>query len=79
MKSLRLLVSIVVLSLLSAEAWNQAAKSPQAATTNEDESEIRALLDRWAKAFQSHDIDGIMSNYAPADAVVAYDIVPPLQ
>ena len=79
MKSSGLVLSIVVLLLLPTGAWNQTAKGPHAATTNNDEAEIRALLDRWAKAFEGHDIDGIMSNYAPGDAVVAYDIAPPLQ
>ena len=44
-----------------------------------NEAEIRALLDRWAQTFGAHDIEGIMSSYAPGDAVVAYDIAPPLQ
>jgi len=79
MKSSRLVLSVVVLLLLAAVAWNQTATAPNAAVTNNDEREIRALLDRWAKAFEAHDIDGIMSNYAPGDAVVAYDIAPPLQ
>ena len=79
MKSSRLALSVVVLLLLPAGAWNQTATTPNAAVTNNDEREIRALLDRWAKAFEAHDIDGIMSNYAPGDAVVAYDIAPPLQ
>ena len=47
--------------------------------TASGESEIRALYDRWAKAFEAHDIDGIMSNYAFGDAILAYDIAPPLQ
>ena len=42
-----------------------------------DEAEIRQLWERWAKAFRTHDVDGIMSIYAPD--VVAYDFVPPLQ
>jgi uncharacterized protein (TIGR02246 family) len=79
MKSSRLVLSVVVLLLLPAGAWNQTATAPHAAITNNDEREIRALLDRWAKTFEAHDIDGIMSNYAPGDAVVAYDIAPPLQ
>jgi len=49
---------------------------PKTRATN-DEAKIRQLLDRWAKAFRAHDIDAIMSMYAPG--VVAYDIVPPLQ
>ena len=44
-----------------------------------DEAQIRDLYDQWAKAFRAHDLDGIMAVYAPGDALVAYDIVPPLQ
>jgi len=79
MKSSRLALWMIVLSLLPTGVWNQPAKGPQAATTNNDEAEIKALLDRWAKAFEAHDIDGIMSIYASGDAVIAYDVVPPLQ
>lgn len=43
------------------------------------EAEIRQVYDRWAKAFRAHDVDAIMSVYAPGDALVAFDIVPPLQ
>jgi len=42
-----------------------------------EETEIRQWLDQWAKAFRAHDLDAIMSMYAPD--VVAYDVVPPLQ
>ena len=41
------------------------------------EGEIREWLDRWAKAFTAHDVNTMMSLYAPD--VVAYDLVPPLQ
>jgi len=44
---------------------------------SKDKAEIRQWLDQWAKAFRAHDLDAIMSMYAPD--VVAYDIVPPLQ
>jgi uncharacterized protein (TIGR02246 family) len=44
-----------------------------------DEVEIRQLLDRWKKAFEAKDLNGIMSIYEPGQALVAYDIVPPLQ
>ena len=54
------------------------AAAPQWGGTK-DEQEIRALLDRWAKAFRAHNLDGIMSIYAPGNALVAYDIVAPLQ
>ena len=79
MKASGLVLSMVVSSLLLTGAWNQNQPAKGQAATNNDEAEIRALLDRWAKAFEARDIDGIMSNYAPGDAVVAYDIGPPLQ
>jgi ketosteroid isomerase-like protein len=41
------------------------------------EAAIRQAYNDWAKAFHSHDINGIMSMYAPG--VVAYDFVSPLQ
>jgi uncharacterized protein (TIGR02246 family) len=47
--------------------------------SSSNEAEIRELYDRWAKAFRVHDLDGIMSVYAPGDEVIGYDIVPPLQ
>ncbi|PYT99057.1 MAG: DUF4440 domain-containing protein [Acidobacteria bacterium] len=52
---------------------------PRARTAASDEAEIRQLLDRWAKAFRARDLNGIMSIYEPGQALVAYDIVPPLQ
>jgi len=68
-----------VLLLTLTGAWNHTSTGPHAASTNNDKAEISALLDRWAKAFEAHDVDGIMANYAVGDAVVAYDIAPPLQ
>src|SRR5438270_3207551 len=59
---------------------NKASASNEPHTvTASNEAEIRALYDRWAQAFEARDIDGIMSVYAPGDAIVAYDVVPPLQ
>jgi uncharacterized protein (TIGR02246 family) len=52
---------------------------PKARTAGKDETEIRQLLDRWAKAFHARDLDGIMSIYEPGEALVAYDLVAPLQ
>ena len=51
---------------------NEAAKAK-----NDDEAEVRQLLDVWAKAFQARDVNAIAALYAPD--VVAYDVVPPLQ
>jgi uncharacterized protein (TIGR02246 family) len=52
---------------------------PAARTSQNDEAEIRQLLDRWAKAARTKDLAGIMSLYEPGEELVAYDIVPPLQ
>jgi uncharacterized protein (TIGR02246 family) len=52
---------------------------PKARTAANNEVEIRALLDQWAKAFHAKDLNGIMAIYEPGDALVSYDIVPPLQ
>jgi hypothetical protein len=45
---------------------------------NKNQAAIRQLYDGWAKAFRVHDVDKIMSFYAPGDTLVAYDVVPPL-
>jgi uncharacterized protein (TIGR02246 family) len=62
-------------ALLSAVILLSAA--PVATAEQKAEAEIRKWLDDWAKAFRAHDLEAIMSLYAPD--VVAYDIVPPLQ
>lgn len=46
---------------------------------NSNDAGVLRVIDRWAKAFRAHNLDGIMSVYAPGDAVIAYDISPPLQ
>lgn len=52
---------------------------PNARTAANTEAEIRQLLDRWARALHARDLNGIMSIYESGDALVSYDIVPPLQ
>jgi len=79
MRGLRLFLSLAALLLLTAGAWSQTVTSHHTTTGSKNEAEIRALYDRWAKAFEARDIEGIMSVYAPGDAVIAYDVVPPLQ
>ena len=66
-------IALGLLILGSGFALADAEKSGGA--TNE--AEIRQALDRWAKAFRAHDVNGVMSMYAPD--VVAYDFVTPLQ
>ncbi len=43
----------------------------------DNEAQIRKLIDEWATAFRAKEIDRIMSCYAPE--IVAFDVVPPLQ
>lgn len=62
----------------SAQSQTQKTEGAKKAATK-NEAAIRDLYEGWAKAFRAKDIDGIMAVYAPGDAVVAYDIVPPLQ
>jgi ketosteroid isomerase-like protein len=56
-----------------------AGSCASAATASHEEAEIRALLDRWAKAFHDRNIDGVMAIYARGERLVAYDIVAPLE
>jgi ketosteroid isomerase-like protein len=44
-----------------------------------DETQIRALLDNWARALHDRNVAGLMQMYEPGPDFVAYDIVPPLQ
>jgi uncharacterized protein (TIGR02246 family) len=60
--------------------WDFAgALFPMKTTAQSNEAEVRLVIERWAKAFRARDLDAIMKVYAPGDAVVAYDIAPPLQ
>ena len=77
MGSLRSLVfPLLVLSSFSPFGQSQTNnhKSPY-----DNEAGIRALYDNWAKAFEARNIDGIMAVYAPGDALIAYDVVAPLE
>jgi uncharacterized protein (TIGR02246 family) len=40
-----------------------------------DEAEIRTLIERWAKAVHSGDIDGVLTDHA--DDIVMFDVPPP--
>jgi uncharacterized protein (TIGR02246 family) len=71
------LLSIVSLAMALVVVTNAQEKKAKPVIPNQQETEIRAVYDRWAKAFEARDIDGIMALYAPS--IVAYDVVPPLQ
>lgn len=74
----KLLALAVVVLAAVALAWGFLQRMPKTRAAN-DEAEIRQVYDRWAKAFRAHDVDAIMSIYAPGNDLVAYDVVPPLQ
>ncbi len=42
-----------------------------------DQAQIRQLIDNWAQALRSKDVNGVMRQYAPD--IVAFDLAPPLQ
>lgn len=45
-------------------------------TVKDDEVAIRELMDRFAVAFNSGDIEAIMENYIPDESFVIFDLVP---
>lgn len=56
------------------------ARQPSAAQkAADDKADIQNLLDHWKKAFEARDLDGVISMYAPGDALTAFDVVPPLE
>ena len=42
-----------------------------------DETEIRQLMDGWARALRAKDVNGVMSHHAPD--ILSFDLAPPLQ
>jgi uncharacterized protein (TIGR02246 family) len=46
-------------------------------TKAKDEAEIRALEQRFSKAFKAKDINGIMSVYVPGQTLFVFDVSPP--
>jgi ketosteroid isomerase-like protein len=50
--------------------------TPESSKPN-DEAQIRAAIDGWAKAISAKDIDAIMSHYAAE--IVTFDLAPPLE
>ena len=45
----------------------------------EDVDAIRAQRQGWHDAFESKDVEKILTYYAPGDELVSYDIMPPLE
>ncbi len=44
-----------------------------------DEAQIRKLYEPWAAAFDAKDTEAIMKFYAPGEALLVFDVIPPLQ
>ena len=44
-----------------------------------DQAQIRALEDRFAKAFREKNLSAIMSVYVPDESLLVFDVVPPRQ
>lgn len=44
-------------------------------TDSSDEANIRALIERWARAVQARDITGVLAEHA--DDIVMFDVPPP--
>lgn len=42
-----------------------------------DKDAIAALIENERQAFENHDVNSIMANYAPGDQLLVFDVVPP--
>lgn len=47
--------------MLGAPGCNDAAQTPAVANSQRVEADVRALLDRWIRAFETRDLDGVRS------------------
>ena len=59
--------------------WLAPTSNGETEKVADNQTEIRALIDQWEKAFRAKDVNGVMAAYAPGNEVVAYDVIPPLQ
>jgi uncharacterized protein (TIGR02246 family) len=69
----KIVLLTLIVSVLSGIGWHPAYAGSR------EETAIRALIDRWTKAAQEKNVDGVMSMYQRGGSLVAYDLVPPLQ
>src|SRR3954463_4295558 len=66
----------VVLAIFCSSAVGQQTKKKG---TENDEAQIRAVLQNVDDSAARKDIDGIMSSYWKSEKLVAFDVVPPRQ
>src|SRR5215470_12835989 len=64
--------AVAVLFALSLAAFGTPARA-------DARGDIKALEDRFVAAFKAKDVDAIMKVYAPGQALVVFDVVPPRQ
>jgi ketosteroid isomerase-like protein len=64
--------AVAVLFALSLAAFGTPARA-------DARGDIKALEDRFVSAFKAKDVDAIMKVYAPGQALVVFDVVPPRQ
>lgn len=67
---------VVILSCFTA-GLAQEKKSKSSSTG--DKGKIEALYQAYLKAFNAKDVNAIMANYAPGDALFVFDVIPPRQ
>ena len=67
--ALSAILVVVLFSTMQVEASSQATP----------ETEVRNLLSRWQKMFEARDTESVMTLYAPGSALLAFDIIPPLE
>src|SRR5215471_16586183 len=65
-------IACAILIAISAMAFGTPARA-------DARGDIKALEDRFVAAFKAKDVDAIMKAYAPGQALVVFDVVPPRQ
>lgn len=68
-----------VAMVVALSTWMLCGSSAEAAKISRSDTEVRRLLATWQKAFNAKNVDAVMSAYAPGGALLAYDIIPPLE
>jgi ketosteroid isomerase-like protein len=67
-------LAFLILSVAASGVFSRSRAQTSAAS---DKAEIEALITAYSDAFNSRNIDGIMSCYAPGKGLFVFDAVPP--
>jgi uncharacterized protein (TIGR02246 family) len=60
-----------------AASFAAAKDTPTSENQTDNESQIRELVENWARAVRNEDMDGVLAHHA--DEIVMFDVPPPLQ